>query len=82
MPNIEYSYSIMPYNQIGLQFEADARTGEVVEKWNDGERVVCKVPISLFRNGSRLIWHERHVVLWHEEGQILHLDFSNTPHVI
>lgn len=73
-----YSYSIVPYGDYG----PNLRTGEVTERWRGRERVVCKVPISLFRNGSRLIFHERHVVLWHEEGHLLHLDFSNTPSAI
>ena len=76
--DVKYSYAIAEYNPVG----ADPNTGELVEKWDGGERVVCRIPISLYRRGSSLIYSGRHVVLWHEEGHLVHLDCSNSPPLV
>ena len=73
-----YTYSIAPYMLTAFM---SGKTGELTEKWEGGERVVCKIPTSLFRDGSYLISRGRHVVLWHEEGHLLHLDLSNIPEI-
>ena len=72
--DVKYSYVIGPHSIWG----AESNTGEVVEKWDGGERVVCKIPISLYQRGSHLIHSGQHVVLWHEDGHLVHLNLTNT----
>ena len=72
-----HHYYIMPHR---AYYEDNfSHIGEVYEELQGVARMVGKVPISLFKEGSHLIYSGRHVVLWHEVGDLLHLDFSNCP---
>jgi len=72
-----YSYTITPHP---VAWEGDyTHVGEVFETRGGEKRLACKVPLSIFWRGSKLIHSGRHVVLWHEDGHLLHLDFSSTP---
>ena len=71
-----YTYSIKPhlYHDIG-----DGNLGELWEELEGKKRLMCKVPLPLFWEGSRLINRGRHVVIWHTDGLLLHLDFTLAP---
>jgi len=75
--NHTYSYTISPHPE---NWDGDAtHTGELFEERNGEKRLACKVPLSLFWRGCKLISSGRHVVLWHGAGHLLHIDFSSTP---
>ena len=72
-----YSYTITPYPE---SLDAEwPKAGELFEERNGEKRLACKVPHSLFWKGCGLIYMGRYVVLWHEAGHILHINFSSTP---
>ena len=70
-----YSYEIDGYKE----FFAGSDAGKLWEKVGGNKRLMCKVPLSLFWQGSELRSSGRHVVLWHKNGLLVHLDFSSAP---